>query len=344
MPKAFDLSESGDGTPAHDTNVGEPAATRNPKAASKASTYPRKDDTNDHDYYPTRIESLFGYVARHVGKSPYYELYAAVIGEFLSTFFQWFPILMVIGFVRTDSSVVAMYHELTPVFLTVLASTAGAHYVFRRLSTDANPSISFFRAFLPDTTRYPAKYSGVKQDAAEYPWLISATVITLAKLTSQFVAALVVVIAATFLEPKGNLGFPGVSGDYDGAGFPYMMPDASGDYIRAGSLLFIAAFMDGLVRLSMSLEFVKIRGSVLESLYIGFGATVAFLMSYYATSSPLNFFMPMTKMIIHQKWSDQPRTAIFVPPILGYGLAFVIWFFIARVTSQSGKKTSKEKA
>lgn len=322
--------------------IAEPLYTNQEGAYKKVRQKSESDSAKDHKFYPTRFKSLFEWVSKHLEDSVYYELFAASAGELFSSFFKWFPIIMVMGFIRSDSGLVAKYGELMPLFVTVFVSTSLSYFTCRRLSSDANPSISFYRLFLPDITLYPRRYSGVKADQRkeEFPgdWLINAWILTGVKLAVQFGAALLIVAVAHICEPKGNLGFPNGALQYDALGFPYMMASAGGGYSRAGTLLFIAAFMDGLIYLSAHLEFVKIRGHGISAMYIGLGTTLAYMISYYATSTPLNIWLPLAAMSFHRDSTTQPLSAIFLPVVIGYGLSTLVWYWFFRVTSQSAVK------
>lgn len=344
-PTLFDLSEE-EGPKDYKPTVDEPIYTNQPGAYKKVREAGTDVSKRDHKFYPTRFRSLFEWGAKNITESPYFELAFALAGELFSSFFKWFPIIMVMGFIRSDSGVVAKYGELMPLFITVFVSSTISFYSCRRLSADANPSISFFRWFLPDITQYPVRYSGVKYDGAkDFPgeWFINGAILTAVKLATQFAAALLIVSVAHVCEPKGNLGFPNGALIYDAQGFPYMMPSASGGYSRAGTLLFISAFMDGLLYLSAALEFVKIRGHGISALYVGLGTTLAYMISYYATSTPLNIWLPLAAMAFHRDSTTQPLTAIFLPVVIGYGLATFVWYWVFRVTSQSALRLDKLK-
>lgn len=324
--------------------INEPLMTRQPNALQKtrdpAST---PKEALDHRFYPIRFQSLLEWVVENVQSpagSPYYELALAIVGELFASFFKWFPIYIVIGFIRSDSGLVHKYGELMPLFVTVFVSSAISYYTCRRYSADANPSISFYRGFLPDITRFPMRWSGVKHQKRGGEWLISGIVLTLVKIATQFAAAWLIIVAAHYGEPKGNLGFPDGGGLYTALGFPYMMPSAAGGYSRAGFLLFIAAFMDGLIYLTAHLEFVKIRGPGTSTIYVALGTTLAYMISYYATSTPLNIWLPLVAMAFHQDSTPEPVTAMTVPVVLGYGLATLAWIWIFRSTSQSNVRTT----
>lgn len=312
--------------------VNEGLAVRTYNAEEKTQTGP--DVSEDHKYFPTRVESFFGLGARKVKESPFWEIPHVIGGELGATLVKWLPLYLVIGTLRSVHGTVSNPDFHVGVYLAALVFSAMSHFFFRRLSCDANPLISIFRAPLNDSTRWPMKFSGVV--AKPDHWMISSWVMLIAKLVTQAVASLIVVIGASFLDVTGDLGFPGTSGDYDAAGFPYMVASPSGGYAVAGSLVFIACFIEGLTFLTMQLEFVKIRGHGLQSLYIGMGTAAAYMVSFYATGTPLNMFNVLMKMMYHQKSTDQPLTAIFVPMILGFGFAQFIWYFVVRVTSQSG--------
>lgn len=337
-PTVFNLSEEEGDKVYKAGEVNEQLYTKQPDAYKKVREVSKEVSMKDHKFYPTRLRSFFEWIAKNLDDSPYYELLIVAMGEIFASIFLWFPIIMATGYIRSDSGVVTKYGELTPLFLTVFVFATLSHYLCRRWSCDANPMISFYRGFLPDISRYPVRYSGVKMDESKYrgQWAINAFLITSVKIIAQFGAALIIISMAHILEPKGNLGFPNGVGIYDALGYPYMMASAAGGYSRSGTALFIAAFMHGLVFLYSHLEFVKIRGHGFSSLYIGLGTTCAYMISYYSTGATLNIWLPVAAIIFHSDSANQPHGAIYTPLVLGYGFATFMWMFLFRVTSQSG--------
>ncbi len=311
--------------------VGENLATYSAKA-----TLLREKLTEDENgkystakRYPTTVPSLFGWVAENVQEgSQYYEIISVAVGELLSPFIRWLPVLLVIGMIRADSGLVTNLHRLTPLFLTVLGGSALSHIWFHRLSCDANPTISIARYFLPDSYSFPMKYRYGKMEN----WTI-ATAILITKLVANFVSSLIIVMLASELEVTGNLGFPDLGGFYTSSGFPYIYGTGATAHVRAGSLLFLASFIETATFLAMHLEFVKVGKESLKSLYIGIGSMVATLISYQATSSPLNPMLALCTMMYHGKSSDQPHATFLVPTFIGAGFAAAAWYLVVRVTS-----------
>lgn len=311
--------------------VGENLANYNPKTALL-----REELTKDEEgkfstakRYPTTIPSAFGWVAENVqAGNQYYELISVAIGETLSPIIRWLPVLLVIGMIRADSGLVTNLHRLTPLFLTVLGASSLSHIWFHRLSCDANPTISLARYFLPDSYSFPMKYQYGKMEN----WTIAtATLIT--KFVANFISSFIIVMLASELEVTGNLGFPDLGGFYTSSGFPFIYGTGATAHVRAGSLLFIASFIETATFLAMQLEFVKVGKESLKSLYIGIGSMVATLISYQATSSPLNPMLALCTMMYHGKSSDQPHATFLVSPWIGSLVAAGAWYLVVRATS-----------
>ena len=331
--------------------VGEALNTYNPKAAKLRKTA-EKTVTVDKDGkkiketkvgkgYPTSIVSYFEWVAEKVqsGKH-YYELFPVAMGEFLAPMIINLPIMWVANQIRAESGMVTSMHRLMPIFLMALVFGTIGHYLLGIYSCDCSPMLSLARFLLPDSYSFPRKYKYGKSKN----WSMNVFVL-ITKLVAGALGSFFAFIVLTQSEITGNLGFPDAGPFYSSGNFPYWFGTTGTAHVRDGSLLFIALFVFTLVFCSIQLEYIQIGKPSIKSLYIGFAYAAVYLLTYTATSTPINTWMTVSAIVYHGTTPSHPNVnlvGVFIVPLVAALIGVAAWFFGRRLTSTAVVKSEKQ--